>query len=76
MSDQATEVLREALSLSPAERAEIADRLRLSLDTPDRERVKALRAIEAEDRLNAFERGEIGSIPATLVFDQLERNVK
>jgi len=76
MSDRGTEILREALSLPPGERAEIAERLLSSLDTPDRQRLDALWAIEAEDRLDAYERGEIESIPAKQVFDQIGRKAK
>ncbi len=76
MSDRGTEILKEALSLSPAERAEIAERLLVSLDTPDRERVNELWAAEAEERLDAYEQGEISTIPAKQVFDRIGRKTK
>lgn len=76
MSDRCNEILEEALSLSPTERAEIAERLLSSLDTPDRQRVDELWAAEAEDRLDAYERGEIKTIPAKHVFNQIGRKRK
>ena len=75
MSKRGTEVLEEALSLPPVERAELAERLLTSLDaSPDR-RIDELWAQEAEDRLEAFERGEIKAVPAKEVFDKI-RGVK
>lgn len=73
MSKKGAELLEAALSLPPAERAELADRLLTSLDSgPDR-RIDNLWAQEAEDRLDAFERGEIKSVPAEQVFDKTKR---
>jgi putative addiction module component (TIGR02574 family) len=71
MSDRSTEILEEALSLSPTERAELAERLLSSLDTPDRQRLDELWAAEVEERLDAYERGEIKTNPAKQVFDQI-----
>jgi putative addiction module component (TIGR02574 family) len=76
MSDRGTEILKEALSLPPGERAEIAERLLSSLDTPDRQRLDDLWASEAEDRLSAYERGEIKTVPAKQVFDEIGPKTK
>jgi len=76
MSDRGLEVLEEALSLPPAERAEIAERLLSSLDAPARQRVDELWADEAEERLDAFAKGEIEVVPAKQVFDQVSRKTK
>ena len=62
MSKRGAEVLEEALSLPPGERAELADRLLTSLDSSPGGRIDALWAAEAEDRLEAFERGEIKAV--------------
>lgn len=75
MSKRGTEVLEEALSLPPAERAELADRLLTSLDAPPNRRIDELWAQEAEDRLDAFERGEIKAVSAKEAFDAA-RDVK
>jgi putative addiction module component (TIGR02574 family) len=71
MSSRGTHVLKEALSLPPAERAEIADRLLSSLDPPSQERMDVLWGKEAEERLDAFDHGEIKAISAKEVFEQV-----
>ncbi len=71
MSSKGTEVLKEALSLTPAERAEIAESLLSSLDLPSQEGIDALWGKEAEERLDAFDRGEIKAISAKQVFEQV-----
>lgn len=75
MSKRGTELLEEALSLPPPERAELADRLLTSLDaSPDR-RIDELWAREAEDRLDAFGQGEIKAVSVREAFDAA-RHVK
>ena len=54
-------ILREALRLKPAEKAELIDKLIYSLDKPDKE-IDALWTNEAEDRINAYEQGEIRTV--------------
>jgi putative addiction module component (TIGR02574 family) len=73
MSKRGAQVLEEALSLPPAERAELADRLLSSLDASPIGRIDALWAAEAEDRIEAFERGEIKTVPASEAFDAARR---
>lgn len=70
MSKRGTEVLEEALSLPPVERAELADRLLTSLDAAPDGRIDKLWAQEAEDRLDAFERGELKAVSAKEAFDK------
>jgi putative addiction module component (TIGR02574 family) len=73
MSKRGAQVLEEALTLSPVERAELADRLLASLDSgPDRT-IDALWAQEAEDRLDAFERGEIKAVSSRAAFEAIEK---
>ena len=64
MTSRSTELLQEALALPPDERAEMAERLLSSLDTPTDRGIENLWANEAEDRLSAFEWGEIKTVPA------------
>jgi putative addiction module component (TIGR02574 family) len=67
-----TEQLRkDALALPLVERAALAEALLSSLDRPD-PRIDALWAQEAEDRLAAFDGGEMDAIPAEDVFTELE----
>jgi putative addiction module component (TIGR02574 family) len=60
-------LIEEALSLPPDERAAVAERLLSSLE-PELSQIDQLWAAEAEDRLNAYDRGEIEAIPADEVF--------
>jgi putative addiction module component (TIGR02574 family) len=62
MSNQET-LLEEALKLPPVERAELIERLLSSFEFRSRKEIDALWAKEAEDRIDAFERGEIEAIP-------------
>ena len=73
MSSKGTQVLKEALSLPPAERAEIAERLLSSLDRPSQEGIDALWG-KREERLDAFDRGEIQAIPAKQVFEYVDKS--
>ena len=59
--DAAT-IEREALALTVAERALLADRLLQTLDIEDAERMEQW-GREADRRLQAFEQGEMGSTP-------------
>jgi putative addiction module component (TIGR02574 family) len=68
-----TEQLRkDALALPLVERAALAEELLSSLDRPD-PRIDALWAQEAEDRLAAFDAGEMEAIPAEDVFTELDQ---
>jgi putative addiction module component (TIGR02574 family) len=69
MSKKGIQVLEEALSLPPAERAEVADRVLTSLDSSADSRIQELWSQEAEDRLDAFERGEIKAVSSEEAFD-------
>jgi putative addiction module component (TIGR02574 family) len=59
MSPRTQEVLAEALTLSIAERAELMEQLLASFEASERERIDDLWAAEAEDRIDAYERGEL-----------------
>ena len=73
MSPQADRVLLDALKLSPVERAELIEKLLASFSFPDRKAIDELWAVEAEDRIDAYERGEIKSKTAAEVFARIER---
>jgi putative addiction module component (TIGR02574 family) len=73
MSKRSTEVLEEALLLPPLERAELADRLLSSLDSPSGRSIDELWALEAEDRIDAFERGEIKAVSSREAFQAIKR---
>ena len=69
MAETPEKLLREALQLTPADRAALVDELLSSLDQPD-ERVDALWAQEAE--LRAYRAGELKAIAAVDVFAEFE----
>jgi putative addiction module component (TIGR02574 family) len=71
VTSRSAEILQEALALPPDERAEMAEQLLSSLDTTVDRRIEELWANEAEDRLVAFERGDIKTVSAEEVFDQI-----
>jgi putative addiction module component (TIGR02574 family) len=73
MTRQSEKVLEDALHLSPLERAEVVERLLSSFEFSERNAIDELWAKEAESRLDAYERGEIGAIPAKDVFDKIEK---
>jgi putative addiction module component (TIGR02574 family) len=61
-----------ALALPAKSRARLAEKLLASLDEPNRGELDALWAEEAEDRINAYESGEMRSIPGREVFRALK----
>ncbi len=73
MSPQADRVFLDALNLSPLERAELIEKLLASFSFPDRKAIDERWAAEAEDRIDAYERGEINSKPAAEIFARIER---
>ena len=61
-------VVTEALSLPPRSRARLADKLLESLNQPRQGEVNKLWAAEVEDRIDAYEKGEIKVIPGKRLF--------
>lgn len=71
MSKLGEQILAEALTLPPRERAEMIEKLLSSFDFVSRSEIDALWAQEAESRIDAYERGEISAIPAKEVFEKI-----
>jgi putative addiction module component (TIGR02574 family) len=71
MSELAEKLIQQALGLPANERAEVAERLLSSLEPP-LSSIDQLWAQEAEDRVDAYERGEIEAIPAEDVFNAIK----
>lgn len=65
----ADNILREALTLNPSEKAQLIDKLLSSLDKPDTE-IDELWAKEAEDRINAYEQGKLRAISLEKVLQK------
>ena len=73
MVDRSAQILKDALSLSATERIALVERLLASLDSLASEHIDVLWGQEAEDRIEAFERGEIPTIAAKDVFDDIRK---
>ena len=76
MPKHGKQILAEALKLPPVERAELVENLLTSFEFQSRETIDALWVQEAEDRVDAFERGEMAAIPARDVFAEIEKSRK
>ena len=74
MPKHAERILAEALELPPVERAELVENLLSSFEFRSRKAIDALWAHEAEDRIDAFDRGEMTAIPAKDVFAEIEKS--
>jgi putative addiction module component (TIGR02574 family) len=61
------QILKEALNLAPKNRASLIEKLLASLDQPDKT-IDELWAREAENRIDAYEAGNIKAISAEQVF--------
>ncbi|MBI2301441.1 MAG: addiction module protein [Armatimonadetes bacterium] len=73
MSAESEMVLAAALALPPTDRAALVEAILASFDCPARAETDAAWAVEAEDRIDAFERGELQSAPAAEVFERIDR---
>jgi putative addiction module component (TIGR02574 family) len=73
MSEHGEQILAEALKLPPVERAELVENLLASFEFHSRKTIDALWAQEAENRIDAFEHGEITAISAKEVFAKIEK---
>ena len=63
------EILKDALDLKPAEKAELIDKLLSSLDHPDKE-IDALWANEAEARIEAYDQGKMKALTLKEVLEK------
>ena len=74
MTRHGKQILTEALKLPPVERAELVENLLTSFEFRSRKKIDALWAKQVEDRIDAYERGEMAAIPARDVFAEIEKN--
>ncbi len=72
--DHGTQLLEAALQLPPSERAQLIEGILSSFEPETRQRIDRLWAQEAEDRIDAYDRGELGSVPAESVFAEVLRD--
>lgn len=68
-----TKVLAEALQLPCLERAMLIEKLVASFNFPEREAIDAAWAQEAEERIAAYQNGELESLSATKVFEKINQ---
>ena len=73
MTAESKKILADALGLPPTERAALVEQILSSFDFPSRQEVDAAWALEAEERIDAYERGEMKSKPAEEVFGLIDR---
>jgi putative addiction module component (TIGR02574 family) len=73
MPKRAENILAEALELPPVERAELVESLLSSFEFKSRKAIDAEWAQEAEDRIDAFDRGAMAAIPVEDVFAEIEK---
>lgn len=73
MQDFANRLLSQVMSLPPNERAALVEGIIASLDRPDPS-LDVLWLKEAQDRLAAYDAGELDAIDADQVFAELGRN--
>ena len=71
MTTATESVLASAVGLPPIERAELVEGILSSFVFPARAEIDAAWAREAEDRIDAYDRGAIASIPAAMVFEKI-----
>lgn len=62
-------ILKQALLLSPKDKAILVEKLLASLDQPD-SAIDGLWAKEAEDRIDAYEAGDLKTISAEEIFEK------
>lgn len=74
--EKSKRILAEALELTPIERAELVEELLSSFTYSGRNSNDAIWAKEVEDRVDAYDAGELTSSPADEVFQRLNRNSK
>ncbi len=63
------------LQLPADERAEIAELLLRSFDGPEQAEIDAAWARESEERIAAFDRGEINAVDGTAAMAELRREI-
>ena len=71
MTTKTQKVFKEAIRLSPLDRAALLEGIFSSFDRPGRSGIDAAWAREVEARLDAYESGALKAVPAKDVFGQV-----
>jgi putative addiction module component (TIGR02574 family) len=69
-------IRNEIEKFEPAERASLIDLLWDSLDDDSVEQIEARWAAESEDRIDAFERGELTAVDGPAALEELRSSFK
>jgi putative addiction module component (TIGR02574 family) len=72
VSATSEQILQQALALPLAERAELIEQLLATFEAPPDPTLDELWATEAHDRLDAYDRGELGVVSVEEVFEQID----
>ncbi len=72
-SDKALET--QILSKSAGYRAYLAERILSSLDPPEQKKIDEHWSIEAEERIDAYQRGDIQAIEEEKAFEEFEKRL-
>jgi putative addiction module component (TIGR02574 family) len=73
MSSTSEQILKDALALPPNERAELLERLLVSFQSAPDSKLDELWIREAEERLDAYDRGELEAVPMEEVFERIKQ---
>ena len=73
MTTHVKQILKRAISLPAIDRAELIEQILSSFDFPERKKIDALWAKEAEARLSAFSSGRMKTKSAQQVFRDIQR---
>jgi putative addiction module component (TIGR02574 family) len=71
-----TSIQSEIQKLEPAERASLIDLLWDSLDEERIKEIEAKWAAESEDRIDAFERGELSAVDGPSALEELRSSLR
>lgn len=69
-------IQREIFQLNPTERARLIDLLWESLDEARIREVEAKWASESEDRIDAYDRGDLPAVDGTAALDDLRSSLR
>jgi putative addiction module component (TIGR02574 family) len=73
MSALTKEIEDQVFGLSALDRTSLAEKLLSSLDAPHQASIDKKWAAESEDRIKAYDTGQIASVEASSIFERLER---
>lgn len=66
-------LMEQVLNLTPIQRVEMVEQILMSFDFPARQEIDDLWAVEAENRIDAYDSGEIKATSVDDVFEKVNR---